>query len=82
MRRRFRRWKEKGIGNWSVLLVIANFTVPVLILYLTIKVLFWRVLELMQPDFYYWLTVVAIVLFVKGVIETAMLARVAGYKVR
>ena len=73
MRRRYQRWKEQGINNWSVLLALANFTVPLLVLYLNIKVFFWRVIGMLQPDFYYWLTVVAIVLLVKGMIEIAMI---------
>ena len=76
MRRRYQRWKEQGITGWSVLSVLANFIVPVLVLYLTIAVLFWRVLEMFEPDFYYWLNAVAIVLFVKGVIEVAMISSV------
>ena len=76
MRRRYQRWKELGITNWSILSVIANFILPLLVLYLTIKVFFWRVLEMLQPDFYYWLTVVAIVLLVKGVIEVVMISSV------
>jgi len=76
MRRRYQRWKEQGITGWSVLSVLANFIVPVFVLYLTIAVLFWRVLEMFEPDFYYWLNAVAIVLFVKGVMEVAMISSV------
>lgn len=73
MRRRYHRLKEQGVTRWSVVWAIAHFALPVLVLYLTVKVFFWQVLRMFQPDFYYWLTGVAIVLFVKGLIEIAMI---------
>ena len=76
MRRRYRRWKEQGITRWSILWASAHFALPLFVLYLTVKVFFWQVLSLFQPDFYYWLNAVAIVLLVKGLIEIAMIRRV------
>jgi CubicO group peptidase (beta-lactamase class C family) len=73
MRRRYRWLKERGITRWSIVWAIAHFALPLFVLYLTVKVFFWQVLRMFQPDFYYWLTGVAIVLFVKGLIEIAMI---------
>jgi hypothetical protein len=47
---------------------------PLFVLYLAMKVFFWRILKMYEPDFYYWLEVVAIVLFVKGVIEIVLIS--------
>jgi len=74
MRPRYHRLKEQGITKWSVVWAIAHFAVPLFVLYLTVKVFFWKVLRMLQPDFYYWLTAVAIVLFLKGLIEIAMIS--------
>ncbi len=73
MPRRYRRLKEQGRTKWSIVWAIAHFALPVFVLYLTVKVFFWQVLRMFQPDFYYWLTGVAIVLLVKGLIEIAMI---------
>ena len=73
LRRRYQQWKVQGTTNWTIVSAIANFAVPLLVLYLNMKVFLWRVLEMFQPDFYYWLTAVAIVLFVKGVIKIALI---------
>jgi CubicO group peptidase (beta-lactamase class C family) len=76
MRRRYQRWQEQGITKWSMLWVSAHFAVPLFVVYLTVRVFFWQVLRMLQPDFYYWLNAVAIVLFVKGLIEIAMISNV------
>ena len=73
MRRRYQRLKEQGITKSSILWTIAHFALPLFVLYLTMRVFFWQVLRMFQPDFYYWLTAIAIVLFVKGLIELALI---------
>ena len=55
---------------------MAHFALPLFVSYLTVRVFFWQVLRMFQPDFYYWLTAIAIVLFVKGLIEIALIANV------
>jgi hypothetical protein len=74
MQRRYRHWKEQGITNWSIISTVADFTLPLVVLYLNSRVFFWRIIEMLQPDFYYWLTAIAVVLFVKGTIKIALLS--------
>lgn len=84
--RRYQRLGQLGITNWwsvswrSVLVAVLNFTVPVVIIYVMMKVLLWQVLKMFQPDLIYWLEAVAVVLFVKGVVEMALLASVLRHR--
>lgn len=79
---RYRRLRQRGIVSWwsfasrSVLVAVLHFTLPVSIVYLTMKVLFWHVLKMFQPDLWYWLHAVALVLLVKGVVEIMLLTSV------
>lgn len=41
-----------------------------------VKVFFWKVLVMLQPDLTYWLQAVAVVLVVKGVTKMALIASV------
>jgi CubicO group peptidase (beta-lactamase class C family) len=79
---RYRRLKQKGISTESALrsrsaLVAAlHFPLPLLILYLETQVPSWQVDVTYQPDAAYWLRAVAVILFIKGVLELAMVWRV------
>ena len=54
-----------------------HFIWPVLVLCLWLKVLFFRVNVMMfQPDLTYWLAISGAMVFVKGLLEFAQLARV------
>jgi NADH dehydrogenase len=82
IRRRHRRVAREGIASrsalWSRLAIAAvlNFTVPIAVLSLRLAVPMWRALILFQPDLDLWLSVVAVVLFVKGVLELLFIVRV------
>lgn len=82
MRRRYRRWQKQGPARWSVLWALAHFALPLFVVYLTVKVLFWKVIGMLQPDLYYWVEVVAVVLFVKGSIKIAMIFSVLRRRTR
>jgi hypothetical protein len=68
MRRRYRSWR-------TVLSAGAHFTLPLLIVYVVLKVPLWGVLVMLQPDLAYWLIAIAALLFVKGVIELTLMTR-------
>jgi hypothetical protein len=48
-----------------------------LLVYLVWKVPFSRMLMMFEPGLGYWLTAVAAVLFIKGVIEITLMSRVS-----
>lgn len=83
--RRYRRIERQGMLARSELrrraLTIAalNWTLPIVVLYLTIGPFsaVWKVLVEFQPDGGYWLETVAIVLFVKGLVELSVLRSLA-----
>ena len=77
--RRFRALR-RGIPNRSAFSIRAVFTValhlvwPLLFLYLVLTVIDWRViLFLYEPDLGYWLSIVALVVFLKGLVELTFL---------
>ena len=82
IRPRHRRLARHGIASrstlWSriALTVLVNFTLLVVLLYLSLAVPAWSALILFQPDLEYWLWVVASVLLVKGLLELWFIARV------
>jgi NADH dehydrogenase FAD-containing subunit/CubicO group peptidase (beta-lactamase class C family) len=81
IRRRHRRMARQGIASrpelWSriSIAVVFNLALPILLLYLSFAVPAWRAFALFEPDLEYWLYGVAIVLFLKGVLEVAFIAR-------
>lgn len=75
---RHQRLAQRGIASrsglvWrSGLAAVSHFAWPLLVLYLALKVLSWKVFVMYQPDLGYWLEAVATVVFVKGVLEIAL----------
>lgn len=57
------------------LAIILNWTLPIALLWATLDSAPWQVIVPFQPDLAYWLDGVAIVLFVKGALEIAVLRR-------
>jgi CubicO group peptidase (beta-lactamase class C family) len=82
VRGRHRRLAQRGIATWSDLAghsglaAVSNFALPAAVLYLSLNVPAWKVIVLFQPDLGYWLDAVALVLFLKGLLELALLGRV------
>jgi CubicO group peptidase (beta-lactamase class C family) len=82
IRGRHRLLAQRGIPSWSDLArrsglaAVTNFAVPAAVLYLLLGVPAWRALILFQPDLGYWLDAVALVLFLKGLLELAVIRRV------
>lgn len=60
----------------SGLIAISHFIWLLLILYLARKVPHWILLVLYQPDLVYWLKAVAATVFLKGLLEIALVWRV------
>jgi CubicO group peptidase (beta-lactamase class C family) len=56
---------------------VLNFSIPIVIAYLTIAAPTWRALARLQSDLIWWLDIVAMILFVKGVVELVWLWRVS-----
>ena len=79
--RRYRRLAQRGIANrsgliWrSGLVAVSHFAWPLLVLYLALNVLVWKVYVMYQPDLGYWLEAVALVVFLKGLLEIALIWR-------
>jgi hypothetical protein len=57
------------------LVALLHFAWPLLLLYLALEVPFWINVESFQPDFVAWVTAVAAVVALKGLVELAMLRR-------
>jgi hypothetical protein len=63
--------------TWRVgLIAILHFLWPLALLYVALKIPYWIILSLYQPDLVLWLESVAAVVFLKGVLETALAWRV------
>jgi hypothetical protein len=64
---------SNGLGVKRRLIMIASFhfVLPILFFYL-LHTVFWKVLTMLQPDLSYWLAVVAITVFIKGMVEVAL----------
>jgi NADH dehydrogenase len=80
VRRRHRRMVQQGIASrselWSrvAITLLVNFALPIVLLYLTFSVPAWNALILFHPDLGFWLTVVAVVLVLKGVVDLLLIA--------
>lgn len=78
LRGRYKLSRRREIENWSrrrVFKAVTHFALLGAVIYLALRVPFWRLLVMFQPDFCYWLTAVAVVLFVKGGIEITLMPR-------
>jgi Beta-lactamase len=79
---RHRRLAQHGIASrsglvWrSGLAAVSYVAWPLLVLYLALRVLVWKVFVMYQPDLGYWLEAVAMVVFLKGLLEIALIWRV------
>jgi hypothetical protein len=71
-----------GIASWSDLawrsglIAILHFAWPLALLYAALKVPYWIILSLYQPDLVTWLESAAVVVFLKGLVEIALAWRV------
>lgn len=71
-----------GIGSWSDLtwriglIAIVHFAWPLALLYIVLKVPYWIIISLYQPDLIIWLESVAAVVSLKGLLEIALAWRV------
>ena len=71
-----------GIGSpsdltWRIgLIAIVHFTWPLALLYVVLKVPYWIIISLYQPDLIIWLESVAVVVSLKGLLEIALAWRV------
>ncbi len=79
---RYQRLAQRGIASrsgvmWrSGLAAVLHFAWPLFVLYLALKVLAWKVFVIYQSDLRYWLEAVAMVVFLKGLLEIALIWRV------
>jgi CubicO group peptidase (beta-lactamase class C family) len=62
-------WRVGGIA-------ILHFIWPLALLYVALKVPYWIILSLYQPDLVIWLESVAVVVFLKGFVQIALALRV------
>ncbi len=80
--RRSKQLRQQGIYTYSgflwrsSMIAALHFLWPLFILYLALKVLLWKLLIMMQPDLGYWLEAVAIIVFLKGVLEIKLYWRI------
>ncbi len=88
MPRRYRRWAQRGIAQWSELarrsgwIAALHFAWPAALFYLALTLPEWKELVWFQPDLTYWLLAVATLVTLKGGIELALAWRVFGQKHR
>lgn len=81
-RRRHRHLAQRGIANagrlWGRIAVasVLNFALPLVMIYLWLAVPAWQAVASSQPDLAWWLYAVSIVLFIKGMIELAIIGSV------
>ena len=62
---------------WQVgVLGVLHFIWPLALLYVALKIPYWIIISLYQPDLILWLESVAAVVFVKGVLQSALAWRV------
>jgi hypothetical protein len=72
----------RGIASWSGLaqlsgqIALLHFAWPFALLYVVLTVPYWIILSLYQPDLVTWLESVAVVVFLKGLLEIALAWRV------
>jgi hypothetical protein len=60
----------------SGVVALLHFAWPLLLLYVVLRVPYWILVVLFQPDLTYWLEAVAAVVFLKGLLEIALIWRV------
>ncbi len=76
--KRYRKLKQRGIAArsdfiWRISFIASlHFIWPLFVLYLVLNVLLWKVFVMLQPDLTYWLEVVAMTVFLKGLVEMAL----------
>jgi CubicO group peptidase (beta-lactamase class C family) len=64
------------LARHTVLIIILYFAWPVFVLYLNLRVTAWKVYAMMyQPDFGYWLNIVAAVVSFAGLVKIALVLR-------
>ncbi len=67
-----------GIASWSDLIwrigliAILHFTWPLALLYVVLKIPYWIIISLYQPDLIIWLESMAAVVSLKGLLEIAL----------
>src|SRR5690348_15408312 len=82
MPRRYRRLAQRGIAQWSDLarrggwIAALHFAWPAALLYVALTVPEWKELVWFQPDLTYWLSAVAALVTLKGVVELALYWRI------
>ena len=75
---RYKRLTQRGISTrsgfiWRISLISAlHFVWPLVLLYVALNVLVWKVYVMFQPDLAYWLGAVAAIVFLKGLVELAL----------
>jgi hypothetical protein len=80
--RRYRQWKQHGFDSRGAfmrrtsLTALLHFAWPLVLLYVALTAAYWVLIVMFQPDLVYWLVTVAVVVFVKGVLQIALMARV------
>jgi CubicO group peptidase (beta-lactamase class C family) len=63
--------------TWRVgLIAIVHFIWPLALLYVVLKIPYWIIISLYQPDLIIWLELVAAVVFLKGLLQIALAWRV------
>lgn len=65
----FVRIKRRYRSSRTILKAVAHFILPLLILYVVLRAPLWGVVVMLQPDLAYWFVAIAVLLFLKGVIE-------------
>ena len=79
---RRRRLAQRGIASRSGLVwfcglaAVSHVAWTLLVLYPALRVLVWKVFVMYSPDLGYWLEAVAMVVFLKGLLEIALIGRV------
>lgn len=82
--RRFRRLEEYGaesranLARHSGVATVAYLALPVIVACLVLFAPLWKVIANFQPDLAYWLYAVAIVLFLRALLEVGMARRVSS----
>ncbi len=79
---RYQKLKQHGMPTRSGFIrrisqiSMLHFAWPLLVWYLSINALLWKVLTMFQPDLIYWVEIVAVIVFVKGLLEVFLVVRV------
>jgi hypothetical protein len=68
---RYKNRRSRSVGGIAIL----HFIWPIVVFYAALRVPDWKVLVMMyEPGLGYWLLGVALIVFIKGVVEIAMIA--------